>query len=66
MLPRLACLLCLLSLVRAQVLDGAVQLDKFSFDKIVPKFPFSLVKFDAGYPSGDKHKNFGALVKEVM
>ena len=48
-----------------QVLDGLLALDKTSFDKIVTKFDYSLIKFDIGYPTGDKHKNYGKLVKEV-
>ena len=50
---------------RAQVLEGLVQLDKTSFDKIVSKFEYSLIKFDIGYPTGDKHKNFGKVATQV-
>ena len=48
-----------------QVLEGLLALDKVSFDKIVKKFEFSLIKFDVGYPTGDKHKNYGKFVHEV-
>ena len=58
-------LVCLASVGRAQVLEGLVQLDKTSFDKIVSKFEYSLVKFDVGYPTGDKHKNFGKVALQV-
>jgi len=58
-------LVCLAPVARAQVLEGLVQLDKLSFDKIVTKFEYSLIKFDAGYPTGDKHKNFGKVVAEI-
>ena len=50
---------------RAQVLEGLVQLDKTSFDKIGSKFEYSLIKFDIGYPTGDKHKNFGKVATQV-
>ena len=40
-------------------------LDKISFDKIVNRFQYSLIKFDVGFPTGDKHNNFGQLAKEV-
>jgi len=51
--------------VNGQVLEGLLALDQLSFDKIVSKFEYSLIKFDVGYPTGDKHKNFGKLVNEV-
>ena len=48
-----------------QVLEGLLPLDIISFDKIVSKFEYSLIKFDTGYPTGDKHKTFGKLAVEV-
>ena len=48
-----------------QVLEGLLPLDKISFDKITSKFEFSLIKFDVGYPTGEKHKTFGKLSTEV-
>ena len=51
--------------VKSQVLEGLIALDQLSFDKIVSKFEYSLIKFDVGYPTGDKHKNYGKLVNEV-
>ena len=57
-------LLCL-DLSTAQVLEGLLPLDIISFDKIVSKFEYSLIKFDTGYPTGDKHKTFGKLAVEV-
>ena len=53
------------TVTHGQVLEGLLALDKVSFDKIVTKFDYSLIKFDVGYPTGDKHKNYGKLVKEV-
>ena len=49
----------------SQVLEGLLPLDKISFDKITSKFEYSLIKFDVGYPTGEKHKNFGKLATEV-
>merc|ERR1719369_19579 len=60
--------LVLASLVESslsQSLEGLVQLDKTSFDKIVTKFDYSLIKFDVGYPTGDKHKNFGKVATQI-
>ena len=48
-----------------QVLEGLLPLDKISFDKITSKFEYSLIKFDVGYPTGEKHKTFGKLSSEV-
>ena len=59
-------ILGLVSFSKAQVLEGLVQLDKTSFDKIVSKFDYSLIKFDVGYPTGDKHKNFGKVALQVF
>ena len=58
-------LLSILSFSRSQVIEGLLALDKLSFDKIVQRFEYSLVKFDVGFPTGDKHNNFGQLAKEV-
>ena len=58
-------LVCLASVASSQSLEGLVQLDKTSFDKIVTKFEYSLIKFDVGYPTGDKHKNFGKVATQV-
>jgi len=51
--------------VRAQSMEGLVQLDTISFDKIVTKFEYSLIKFDVGYPTGDKHKAFGKVATQI-
>lgn len=37
-------------------LPGVIQLDSWSFNKTIANFPFTLVKFDKGYPTGDQHK----------
>ena len=58
-------LLSILSFSRSQVIEGLLALDKLSFDKIINRFEYSLVKFDVGFPTGEKHNNFGQLAKEV-
>lgn len=44
--------------------SGSVELDEFSFDKIIDKFEATLVKFDVAFPYGDKHDAFVALAKD--
>merc|ERR1712045_876638 len=61
----LVVLLSLLSFSRSQVIEGLLALDKLSFDKIVERFEYSLIKFDVGFPTGEKHNNFGQLAKEI-
>merc|ERR1719499_347239 len=53
------------TVTHGQVLEGLLALDKVSFDKIVTKFDYSLIKFDVGYPTGDKHKNFGKVALQI-
>ncbi|XP_077533539.1 endoplasmic reticulum protein 29-like protein wbl [Haemaphysalis longicornis] len=43
---------------------GSVQLLTSTFDKIIPKFKVSLVKFDVTYPYGDKHDEFVKVAEE--
>jgi len=56
----------LLSVVSGQVMEGLVQLDKYSIDKVLGAFEFSLVKFDVGYPTGEKHKGFGTFALQSV
>merc|ERR1719187_809013 len=67
MLPLLLPLLLpfLLSPASAQVQEGLVHLDKYSIDKMLAAFEWSLVKFDVGYPTGEAHKGFGGLGRQV-
>ena len=42
----------------ANNLLGSLQLDSLTFDKTVRAHPFTIVKFDGGYPTGkDVHQN---------
>lgn len=45
--------------------SGSVELNEYTFDKIVNKFDATLVKFDVAFPFGDKHDAFVALAKEA-
>lgn len=45
---------------------GCTPLDGLSFDKLIGKFPASLVKFDVAYPYGDAHEEFAKVSKEAM
>ncbi|CAG7723952.1 unnamed protein product [Allacma fusca] len=42
---------------------GCTPLDTYSFDKIVPKFRASLIKFDVAYPYGEKHDEFSKVAE---
>merc|ERR1719400_814081 len=59
-------ILGLLSVVSGQVMEGLVQLDKSSIDKMLGAFEFSLLKFDVGYPTGEKHKSFGTFALQSV
>ncbi|XP_063700797.1 protein windbeutel [Culicoides brevitarsis] len=42
---------------------GCVELDSLTFDKILSKFQYSIVKFDISYPYGEKHEQFEEFSK---
>ncbi len=44
---------------------GCTPLDALTFDKMTSTFPFTLVKFDAAYPYGDKHDSFAKVAAEA-
>lgn len=44
---------------------GCVNLDESSFNKVLPHFAATLVKFDVAFPYGDKHEIFTKLADEV-
>ena len=61
-------LLLLLSIVpaiQASSLIGCLELDSLTFNKTLAAFPFVVVKFDDGYPSGVKHKAYAEMAVEV-
>lgn len=45
---------------------GCVDLDSSTFDKVISKFRYSLVKFDTAFPYGDKHEAFTKLAQETV
>lgn len=44
---------------------GCINLDEFSFKKVLPKYEALLVKFDVAYPYGDKHDTYTKFVEEL-
>ncbi|GBP00557.1 Endoplasmic reticulum resident protein 29 [Eumeta japonica] len=42
-----------------------LELDEFSFDKVIKKFDAALVKFDIAFPYGEKHDAYIALAKDA-
>jgi len=44
---------------------GCTPLDDLTFDKMINKFPASIVKFDVAYPYGDKHDEFAKVAKDA-
>jgi endoplasmic reticulum protein 29 len=44
---------------------GCIDLDDLTYDKLLNKFKWSLVKFDVAFPYGDKHEAYSELAKEL-
>jgi len=62
----LLCFVIIYSPCDALNCEGCVPLDVLSFDKVISKFPVSLVKFDIAYPYGDKHDQFAQVAKDAV
>lgn len=58
-------LLCLCFAQISLASTGAVNLDVYSFDKLVKLFKFSLIKFDIPFPYGEKHDIFGKVSESL-
>ncbi|XP_063628454.1 endoplasmic reticulum resident protein 29 [Cydia splendana] len=59
------CLVFLLPPAYSNSLSGTVELNDYTFDKILKKFDATLVKFDVAFPYGDKHDAYTALAKDA-
>ncbi|RWS05176.1 endoplasmic reticulum resident protein 29-like protein [Dinothrombium tinctorium] len=46
-------------------LKGSLSLDSITFDKVVPHFKATLVKFDIQYPYGEKHDEYGVVATDL-
>lgn len=44
---------------------ATVALSELTFDKVLSKFPVSLVKFDVAFPYGEKYETFKSFAKET-
>lgn len=42
-----------------------MNLDEYNFEKVIPRFKATVVKFDVIYPYGDKHNAYAALAEEL-
>ncbi|CAG5098885.1 Oidioi.mRNA.OKI2018_I69.XSR.g16061.t1.cds [Oikopleura dioica] len=49
--------------VEALLVRGSLPLDSLTFDKIISKTKYTLVKFDTAYPFGDLHDEFKQVAK---
>lgn len=44
---------------------ATVELDEFTFDKVINKFDASLIKFDVAFPYGEKHEAYTTLARDA-
>jgi endoplasmic reticulum protein 29 len=44
---------------------GCIDLDDLTYDKLLKKFKWAIVKFDVAFPYGDKHEAYSELAKEL-
>lgn len=45
---------------------GCINLDEYSFDKILSRFDAVLVKFDVAYPYGKEHDTFTSVASDLV
>lgn len=57
--------LCNLSISNGLICKGCLELDDFTFDKVLAKFSTVLVKFDIAFPYGKKHDEYAAFAQEM-
>lgn len=53
------------SVTTEELYKGVLSLDELTFDKVVSRFRYALVKFDHPYPYGVDHENFVRLGKQL-
>lgn len=61
---RLGTILFAFHIVSSWASNGCVELDNLTFDKIVKRFKYTLVKFDVAFPYGEKHEAFTNFATE--
>lgn len=54
-----------LFIVDSSACRGCIELDEITFDKLLNRFPVSIVKFDIAYPYGDKHEAYSQFAGDV-
>lgn len=54
-----------LQLTNGLVCKGCLELDEFTFDKVLAKFSTVLVKFDVTFPYGKKHDEYATFARDV-
>ncbi|XP_055387603.1 protein windbeutel [Condylostylus longicornis] len=42
---------------------GCIDVDELTFEKVMVKYPYTLVKFDISYPYGEKHEEYAKFAK---
>ncbi|XP_018563113.1 endoplasmic reticulum resident protein 29 [Anoplophora glabripennis] len=47
------------------ICKGCVSIDEHSFEKVLPRFEVTLLKFDDSYPYGDKHNTFTEVAADI-
>lgn len=55
----------LVHVTKSAACKGCVELDDFSFNKLIKVFPTVLVKFDIAFPYGEKHETYEQFSKEL-
>lgn len=51
--------------VNGLICKGCLELDEFTFDKVIAKFSTVLIKFDIAFPYGKKHDEYAKFAKEI-
>lgn len=57
--------LCIFRAFEVSACTGCIQLDEYTFDKLINKFGAVLVKFDVAFPYGDEHEVYAKIAKDA-